>query len=141
MPPTWKSRILELTEHPQARDAKIDATFFPPVLEEDLLGWEEKHEVPIPESVRTFLAESDGLEAGRGELWPVLPLAQWQVFHDECSSPEPAIRFGESESCLYLLSLGRTASVYRQRKGEAEEEFVAASFERYLEQVFRDELP
>jgi hypothetical protein len=135
----WKAHIISLTESGEARSRKIDASFFPPVEEVSLSNWEMEHGAPIPESIRSFLRQSDGLEAQRGEIWPVLPFAQWEFLHDECSGPDPWIRFGETENWRYLLSLGHSPSIYRHANFGSDEEFFAPSFDHYLEQIFRGE--
>lgn len=138
-PPLWKPRIIALTEHPAARERKCDASFFPPVSPERISAWEQEHEVALPEEIRSYLLQSDGLEARRGEIWPVLPLAQWEVIRDECLAPHPWIRFGETTDFIYLLSLGHSPSIYRHARFGSDEEFFAPGFGRYLEQLFRGE--
>ncbi|MEM9016060.1 MAG: SMI1/KNR4 family protein [Verrucomicrobiota bacterium] len=138
MPPVaWKPHIIALTEHPDARKAKRDASFFPPVLETRLAEWEVEHRIKLPSEMRSYLLQSDGLEAQRGEIWPVLPLSQWDVLNDECVSPDPWVRFGETEEYWYLLSVGHSPSIYRHRRFGSGEEFFATSFFSYLEKVFR----
>ncbi len=136
---SWKARIIEWTEHPNARAKKIDASFVPPATEEFLLSWETSRTVTIPSEIRSYLAISNGLEAQRGEIWPVLPLQDWELLIDECSSPDPWIRFGETLEFRYLLSLGHSPSIYRHARFGSDEEFFASSFTLYLEQIFRGE--
>lgn len=135
----WKPHIIRMTEHPSARARKCDASFFPPVAPETLNSWESEHRLTLPNEIRSFLAQSDGLEAQRGEIWPVLPLKQWEVIRDECLSPHPWIRFGETEEFLYLLSMGHSPSIYRHGKFGSDEEFFAPGFDQYLGKVFRGE--
>lgn len=135
----WKPHIIRLTESEEARAGKIDASFFPPVSETHLHSWEETNAVALPDEIRSYLLQSDGLEAQRGEAWPILPLAQWEVLHDECLSATPWIRFGETATHRYLLSTGHSPSIYRHKKFGSDEEFFAATFSRYLELVFRGE--
>ena len=75
----WKAEIIALTELPEARARKADALFFPPAAESDLANWEKKFGMRIPEDLRSFLLISDGLEAQKGEMWPVLPLDEWSA--------------------------------------------------------------
>ncbi|MCB1204859.1 MAG: hypothetical protein KDN18_11415 [Verrucomicrobiae bacterium] len=135
----WKPFIIALTEGPVARAAKIDASFFPPVEEAVLELWEAEHKNDIPEKIRGFLLQSDGLEAARGLHWPVLPLMQWELIDDPCASAHPWIRFGQSQTHIYLLSLGHSPSVYRYENLGSDEEFFATGFKTYLEKVFRGE--
>ena len=133
----WKKDIIRLTEHPAAKAGKIDASFFPPVEENRIQKWEEKNDRKIPDEIRSYLSQSDGLEAQRGEIWPVLPLVQWILIDDACACAEPMIRFGETEEYLYHVSLGHSPSIYRAGRFGNKLEFAAASFATYLEQVFR----
>ncbi len=133
----WKADIIRLTEFPEAQAGKIDASFFPPVPESAIATWEEEQSVEIPAEIRSYLVQSDGLEAQRGECWPVLPLNQWEVIREECVAPHPWIRFGESETHRYLLSLGHSPSIYRHEIHGSEEEFFAQGFRSYLEKFFR----
>jgi hypothetical protein len=135
----WKSEIISLTELPRAREHKIDASFFPAVSENHLLKWERENDLSLPEEMRSFLLQSDGLEASRGEFWPVLPLRQWDVIRDECSSPTPWLRFGEGREHRYLLSTGHSPSIYRHETFGSNEEFFASSFRGYLKKVFQNE--
>lgn len=139
MPPSWKAEIIALTEEPEARAAKIDASFFPPVPEEDLAAWATAHRLAIPEEIRSYLAQSDGLEAARGLIWPVLPFARWELVDDPCASAHPWIRFGESATHFYLLSLGHSPSVHRYERFGSDTEFFAPHFRGYLVKVFRGE--
>jgi hypothetical protein len=123
MPPAWKADIIALTEGPEARAAKIDASFFPPVSPEGLASWEEVNRVTVPGEIRSYLLQSDGLESARGMIWPVLPLARWEVSDDPCASAHPWIRFGESATHRYLLSLGHSPSIYRHEIFGTDEEF------------------
>jgi len=135
----WKADIIKLTEHPAARAGKIDASFFPPATEEELAALEKEESLEIPARIRSYLNTSNGLEAQRGEIWPVLPVSDWEIIRNECSSPHPWIRFGETEEFHYLLSLGHSPSIYRYGKFESNEEFFAQTFDSYLEKIFRGE--
>ncbi len=139
MLPSWKADIIALTEGPEARAAKIDASFFPPVPSDRLEDWERGHGTDIPEEIRSYLAQSDGLEAARGLIWPVLPLARWEFLDDDCACSHPWLRFGESATHFYLLSLGHSPSIYRYECFGSDEEFFAPSFRAYLAKVFRGE--
>lgn len=139
MSPEWKPFIIGLTEGGAARSGKIDASFFPPIHEATLDNWETLHGREVPVEIRGFLLQSDGLEAARGLLWPVLPLAKWELIEDPCASAQPWIRFGESGSHRYLLSLGHSPSIYRHEIHGSDEEFFASGFRAYLEKVFRGE--
>ncbi|MDF1850564.1 MAG: hypothetical protein P1U85_07020 [Verrucomicrobiales bacterium] len=139
MTPSWKATIIEWTEHPKARERKIDASFFPPVPESDLTQWEDRNEVQVPDEIRGYLLQSNGLEAQKGEIWPVLPLGDWEPIENECSHPDPWIRFGETQDFLYLLSLGHSPSIYRYARFGSDEEFFAPSFSQYLQKIFRGE--
>lgn len=135
----WKPHIISLTEGKAARERKCDASFFPPVQEAALSSWESDHDLTLPDEIRSFVLQSDGLEAQRGEIWPVLPMRQWDVIRDECLAPHPWIKFGETEEFVYLLSLGHSPSIYRHARFGSDEEFFASSFGRYLEKIFRGE--
>ncbi len=137
MPISWKKEIITLTEHPAAKAGKIDASFFPPVTEETIRSWETKNERNIPGEIRSYLCQSDGLEAQRGEIWPVLPFSQWELIDDACACSEPMLRFGETIDFFYHISLGHSPSIYRAERFGSRLEFTAASFTKYLEQVFR----
>lgn len=139
MSPAWKPEIIALTELPEARAQKIDASFFPPVREDRLGTWETAYQVSLPAEIRGYLLQSDGLEACRGELWPVLPLVQWEVIDDSCASAHPWIRFGAGQYHLYLLSLGHSPSIYRHPRFGSGKEFFAPGFRQYLKKVFRGE--
>ncbi len=139
MPPAWKTEIIALTEGPEARSAKIDASFFPPVGKGVLSDWEIRHRIIIPEEIRSYLLQSDGLEVARGLIWPVLPLALWEVIDDPCASAHPWIRFGESATHRYLLSLGHSPSIYRHETFGSDEAFFASGFRAFLQKVFRGE--
>lgn len=139
MDPSWKSEVISLTELPEAREGKIDASFFPPVPPDELGAWELKHEISLPAVIRSFVQQSDGLEACRGEFWPVLPIGQWDVIRNECASAHPWVRFGEGREHRYLLSLGHSPSIYRHEIFGSDEEFFAPDFRAYLVKVFRGE--
>lgn len=132
----WKPWIISLTELPAARGAKIDASFFPPIPKETLAAWETEHGAEIPPLIRSFLERSDGLEAQRGEIWPVLPLAKWEFLDCGCASPDPWIRFGETKEFRYLISLDGRGLIYRHETFGSNDEFFTASFTKYLEKVF-----
>jgi hypothetical protein len=135
----WKSTIIEWTEQPEARQKKIDASFFPPVAESGINEWESRHDVVLPEEMRSFLLVSDGLEAQRGEIWPLLPMREWEFIDEPCISSNSWIRYGETIDYRYLLSLGHSPSIYRHGRYQSKEEFFAASFSGYLDKVFRGE--
>lgn len=135
----WKPWIISLTELPAAREAKIDASFFPPVSEASLAAWESEHGSCIPRELRSFQFESDGLEAQRGEIWPVLPMSKWEFLDCGCVSPDPWIRFAETLKFRYLISLDDRGLIYRHETFGSKEEFFAASFSKYLEKVFANE--
>ncbi|MDF1824949.1 MAG: hypothetical protein P1U68_09925 [Verrucomicrobiales bacterium] len=135
----WKPYIISLTEAPAARERKCDASFFPPLPLAGLREWEKKWNLVLPDEITSFLLQSDGLEAQRGEIWPVLPFKQWEVISDLCLAPHPWIRFGETEEFFYLLSLGHTPSVYRHGRFASDEEFFASGFKKYLQKIFRGE--
>lgn len=138
MPEDWKPWIIGLTELPSARAAKRDASFFPPVPEIEVARWEDRHELRIPVEARSFLLQSDGLEAARGEWWPVLPLRSWEDLRDDCGCALPWLRFGETSSHRYLISLGHSPSIYRSDLFGSEPEFHSATLGKYLEKLFRD---
>lgn len=139
MPSAWKPEIVALTESPAARAGKIDASFFPPVSEATIAAWENQNGGAIPDEIRSYLLASDGLEAARGELWPVLPFRQWEWIDLPCASAHPWIRFGEGREHLYLISLGHSPSIYRHERFGDDLEFFARSFRAYLEKVFEGE--
>ncbi len=135
----WKSHIITLTEQASARASKIDASFFPLVSEAELTGWETAHESSIPDELRSFLAQSNGLEAQCGKVWPVLPIEKWEFIHDQCISSHPWIRFGESKEFRYLISLGHSPSIYRHATFGSDEEFFGSTFTNYLKKIFNGE--
>ena len=136
---SWKAQIIQWTEHPRAIEGKIDASFFPGVPATGIEEWERTNEVTLPVEIRSYVLTSNGLEAQRGEIWPVLPLSEWQVVSQECSTPHPWIQFGETREYIYLLSLGHSPSIYRYARFGSDEEFFAPSFSQYLEKIFRGE--
>ncbi|MDA7920998.1 SMI1/KNR4 family protein [Verrucomicrobiales bacterium] len=133
---SWKKDIISLTEHPAAKAGKIDASFFPPVEESRIQRWEKENARKIPDEIRSYLCQSDGLEAQRGEIWPVLPISQWILIDDACACAEPMIRFGETEEYLYHVSLGHSPSIYRAERLGSSLHFATASFRKFLELVF-----
>ncbi|MDF1737618.1 MAG: SMI1/KNR4 family protein [Verrucomicrobiales bacterium] len=137
MTTSWKKEIIALTEHPAAKAGKIDASFFPPVTENSIQSWEKENARDIPGEIRSYLCQSDGLEAQRGEIWPVLPLEQWTLIDDACAWAEPVIRFGETEEYFYHVSLGHSPSIYRAEKFGSKLQFSAATFRKFLELIFR----
>lgn len=139
MIPSWKSEIIALTELPEARDLKIDASFFPPVAPGRILDWELQNQVGMPGEILSFMLQSDGLEASRGEFRPVLPLDQWEVIRDACASAHPWIRFGEAGEYRYILSLGHSPSIYRHERFGSDETFFARDFRQFLRKIFRNE--
>lgn len=136
---SWKPKIIEWTEQPEARARKIDASFFPSVPESRISEWESQNDAHLPDEIRSYLLVSDGLEAQRGEIWPVLPLRDWEFISDPCISDHPWIRFGETIDYRYLISLGHSPSIYRHAKFESSEEFFASSFSGFLQKIFRGE--
>lgn len=139
MQDAWKPEIIALTESPAARAGKIDASFFPPVSEAIIAAWEIQNGGTIPDEIRSYLLASDGLEAARGELWPVLPFRLWEWIGLPCASAHPWIRFGEGREHLYLISLGHSPSIYLHERFGEDLEFFAKSFRAYLEKVFEGE--
>lgn len=133
----WKPHIIGLTEYPEARASRIDASFFPPVTEARLREWEQEREVRVPEDLAGFLLQSDGLEAQTGWMWPVLPLPEWEVFFDGCQGAQPWVRFGRSREGHYWWSPGCGTSIYRTDLSGGDPEFFASGFHRYLELLFR----
>lgn len=132
----WKAKIMDLVANLAIQSQKIDTLFFSAVTETKLHGWETKH-ASIPDEIRSFLAQSDGLAADRGLLKPVWHLEQWEHIDDLCISGHPWVRFGEDEEYFYLLSLGHSPSIYRHAKDGSDEEFFASGFLSYLEKFFR----
>ena len=135
----WKPHIIRLTEGPAARAGKIDALFYPPLAEEIIAAWESEKGHKLPEEIRSYLLQSNGLEAQCGTIWPVLPFEQWEFIYDECTAPHPWLRFGETMDYRYLLSLGHSPSVYRHAIFGSDGEFFAGNFGDYLEKVYRNE--
>ncbi len=135
----WKPWIISLTEQHLAREAKIDASFFPPNSMASLEEWESENGAAVPCELRSFIETSDGLEAQRGEIWPVLPLAKWVLIDCGCISSGPWIRFGESQDFRYLISLDGRGLVFRHETFGSKDEFFAASFTKYMEKVFANE--
>jgi len=135
----WKQHIISLTETPTACSGKIDASFFPPNNDETLSAWEANHQLTIPTEIRSFLMQSDGLEAQRGEIWPILPFSEWVLIDDPCATVHPWLQFGETAGHHYLLSLGHSPSIYRVQRFGSDQQFFASSFQRYLELIYRGE--
>ena len=135
----WKPLIIGLTEKPNACAQKIDASFFSPVDASVLEAWEKEHANSLPAEIKSFLTQSNGLEAQCGSMWPVLPIEKWEFIHDECMSSHPWIRFGESKEFRYLISLGHSPSIYRHATFASDEEFFASTFTNYLKKVFNGE--
>jgi len=139
MPSDWKSRIIRMTEHPAARASKIDASFFPPASKSLLAEVERRSGFDIPPEFRDYLAVSDGLEAQRGEIWPILPLSRWKWIDDLRAVPVPAFRFGESPRFRYLVFTDDSPTIHRHDIAGAEVEFFARNLTQYLEKIFRGE--
>lgn len=102
-----------------------------------LSKWEANHNLSIPAEIRSYLIQSDGLEAQRGEAWPVLPFAEWVLIDDACATVDPWLQFGETSGHHYLLSLGHSPSIYRVQRFGSDPEFFASSFQRYLALIFQ----
>lgn len=134
---SWKSEIIALTELPEARETKLDSTFFPALTESEIATWEQANDERLPPDFRSFFLESNGLEAGRGELDPILPLEKCQVLPQGCELPVPWLEFGRSQTHRYFVSLGESPTIYRVAEFGSEEEFFARSLREHLANVFR----
>lgn len=134
----WKREIIKLTEMDAARASKTDSTFFPPVSEEQISDWEKKNEVQMPPEWASFYLQSNGLEARKGELVPLLPLEECSVLPRGCSLENPWIEIGKSPTHRYFLNLDRDSpTVWRVEEFGSEKEFFAANPANYLKAVFQ----
>ncbi len=128
----WKPTIIRWTEMPEARAKKIDSTFFPPVSEAELSRWEAEHSVILPEVWRSYMLISNGLEAMRGELWPILPIEDWQVTSDGW------VAVGQSLTHCYHLQAKEPGQVRQVANGDDNSSTVFADgLEAYLQLTFR----
>ena len=135
--PGWKAVVLALTEHPNARAAKRDSTFFPPVTESEVAAWEARMEVSLPATLRGYYLQSNGLEAQKGTIWPILPLAECQVVDCGCRSNVPWLKFGKTPEADYFAEIKPgSRAVYRNDGFSSEMEFYAGDLERYLRDLF-----
>lgn len=134
----WKPFLIELTELPQAKAAKMDVTFFSALPEERLVDWENREGVQLPEALRSFLLQSDGMEAQKGEWQPVLSLADCELLPEGCKLAEPWLEFGRSLTHRYFYQLVKDGSVYRVERLGSEPEFFAQNLEAYFRKIFRD---
>ncbi|MEM1295239.1 MAG: SMI1/KNR4 family protein [Verrucomicrobiota bacterium] len=137
----WKPHIISLTEHPQARARKCDASFFPPVAEQAILQLEKEGAFQIPSQLRSFIGQSDGLEARRGEIWPVLPTGQWSGLPTDSAGKEATdfVGFGETDRGSYLFSVSQSEVIFQRTTPEAEVVPFAQDFCEYLNKIFHDE--
>ncbi|MFT5465749.1 MAG: hypothetical protein ACI8UO_000844 [Verrucomicrobiales bacterium] len=133
----WKREIITLTELPEARERKLDSTFFPALTKSEIADWERTNETSLPADFRSFYLESNGMEASRGELQAVLPLEQCQILPDGCERPVPWLEFGRSQTHRYFVSLGESQTIYRVAEFGSDEEFFARNLREYFANVFR----
>ena len=132
-----RRQIIALTELPEARERKLDSTFFPALTESEIASWEQANGECLPTGFRSFYLESNGMEAGRGELNPILPLEQCQILPQGCELPDPWLEFGRSPTHRYFVSLGDSPTIYRVGKFGSDEEFFARNLREFLANVFR----
>ncbi|MEM9281186.1 MAG: SMI1/KNR4 family protein [Verrucomicrobiota bacterium] len=132
----WKRHIITLTEGSDARAAKRDASFFPPVADSTISGWEAAHKIKIPVQFRSFLNQSNGLEAQCGTMWPVLPFEDWETVSVDTQIPKILVRFGERENCTFLFVPEMDGAIFL---GSPEVPYVpfAPTFADFLETIFR----
>ena len=132
----WKREIIGMTQCEAAKANKIDATFFPALTDSEIAEWEMEHAVTLPDQWRSFYLQSDGMEAQKGELLPLLPLKNCVVLPVSCSRDHAMIEFGIGQTHRYYLNLGLSQSVYQVENFGCEEQFFAASLRLYLKAVF-----
>ncbi|MEM7011257.1 MAG: GNAT family N-acetyltransferase, partial [Verrucomicrobiota bacterium] len=132
----WRSKLIALTELPEARAKKLDVTFFPALTEAEVAAWESKHEVSLPKELREFYLESDGMEAGIGQLKPVFPLGDCDVLPQGCELPAPWLEFGRTAQNRFFISLGDSAIVHQVEEFGSEPEFFARSLAEYFKHLF-----
>lgn len=132
----WKPDIIGLTESAHAQARKIDASFSPVATEAQLADWESSHAIPIFPELRDYLLVSDGLEASRGEWWPVLPISSWVVHLDACESDTPVVLFGETDVHRFAFFRNRGAQIHQIDPVTGENTFFARGLFRYLEKLF-----
>lgn len=132
----WRSKLIALTELPEARAKKLDVTFFPALTEAEIGAWELKHEVSLPCELREFYLESDGMEAGIGQLKPVFPLGECDVLPQGCELPVPWLEFGRTAQFRFLISTGDSPVVYCVEEFGSEPEFFARSLAEYFRNLF-----
>ncbi len=133
LPKLWKPFIISLTEGDAARTGKLDASFFPPCSEEGLLTWERSERQTLPPALRCFYLQSNGMEAGCGTAWPILPLERTVAHTDECHA-FPFQIFGTTTRGEYAIHL-REGQIYH-RSVEQGLVFHSASLVKYLESYF-----
>ena len=134
----WKPFLIELTELPPAKAAKMDVTFFSSLAEERLSDWESRNEVRLPRSLRSFYLQSDGMEAQKGEWRPVLPLSECELLPQGCELAEPWLEFGRSLSHRYFSKLEEPGTIYRVEVFGSDPEFFAQKLEDYFRRIFRE---
>ncbi|MDF1753657.1 MAG: SMI1/KNR4 family protein [Verrucomicrobiales bacterium] len=133
----WKRNVIKMTQFKEAREQRIDATFFPPVTEGALSQWEKENEVALPAEWRTFYLQSNGMEAQKGVLRPLLPMEEFEVLPKSCSLENAWVQIGKSSTHRYYLNLGLSATVWRVEEFSSDSEFFAASLTLYLKAVFQ----
>ncbi|MEM1297085.1 MAG: SMI1/KNR4 family protein [Verrucomicrobiota bacterium] len=132
----WKPFLIELTELPQAKASKMDVTLFTALGEDSVSDWETRHEVRLPQSLRSFYLQSNGMEAQNGKWQPVMPLADCDLLPQGCELAEPWLEFGRSVSHRYFTKLEEPGSIYCVEHLGSEPEFFAQKLEDYFRNVF-----
>ena len=137
----WRSKLIALTELPEARAKKLDVTFFPALAEAEIAAWESTHEIWLPSELREFYLESDGMEAGIGRMNPVLTLGECDVLPQGCELPVPWLEFGRSTQFRFMISTGDSPVVHCVEEFGSEPQFFARSLAEYFRNLFSGRLP
>ncbi len=133
----WKRDLIELTQLPAARERKIDATFFPRVELDALERWQTQVSCNLPDEWRSFYLQSNGMEAQKGGLNPLLPLEDCSLLENACGFEHPWLEFGSSLEHRFFVRLSDSPAVFRVEKLGSDEEFFARNLWEYFEKLFR----
>lgn len=133
----WKPAIIEMTQFEAARAQKADATFFPSLTSESIVKWQADNQVSLPEDWLSFYQQSNGMEAKKGEWFPIVPLEQCDVLPISCSLEAPWIGFGQIDSAKFYINTAKQSAVYRLIELESEPTFFCTGLKNYLEKVFK----
>ena len=123
-----------MTQYREAMELGIDATFFRPVSEGELMEWERTHKIELPPAWRELYSQTNGVEACSGKIETVLPLDKCEVLPKGRSLEFPWVEFGKTELHRYFINTG-SDTVYRINGSEPE--FFASTLGQYLKLIFQ----